>query len=193
MRFRLLTRVYPDYYSVATNKIDQFQRVPSDLRKYLEYTAKIKAAYGSILDYVVKNRLQWEDNLEPKGSTPFENPGMLCSCLPYPVQLVAISSRVHMRDVRCTYLPWQCRVQDDYKILYNDWPYGVEKDIVHLVVWTKFKFEDDPVTGDISPQSRKEIAEYVAKVFEPHMPAEQVSMGPLFFLPHFTVARSFGR
>ncbi len=37
---------------------------------------------------------------------------------------------------------------DDIKIIYNDWPYGIDKSIVHLCVWTKFPLdvdEKDPV------------------------------------------------
>ncbi|KAL4910910.1 hypothetical protein BDW74DRAFT_142065 [Aspergillus multicolor] len=60
---------------VETNKIDQFQRLPSDLRKYLEYKEQIIAKYGSIMRFVVKERLCWgEGNAEdqkPKGR-PFE-------------------------------------------------------------------------------------------------------------------------
>lgn len=87
---------------------------------------------------------------------------------------------------------WQFSHLDDYKTLYNDWPYGVEKDIVHLVVWTKFKFEDDPATGDLSSQSRKVIAEYVAKEFESCMPADRVSTSP-FYLCLFSFPAFYSR
>jgi hypothetical protein len=53
----------------------------------------------------------------------------------------------------------------DMKILYNDWPYGLDPDIVHLVVWTKFELEDDVETGLSTPESRQEIEEYVQKTF----------------------------
>jgi hypothetical protein len=53
----------------------------------------------------------------------------------------------------------------DIKILYNDWPYGIDPDIVHLVVWTKFELEDDPDTGLSTPESQREIGEYVQKTF----------------------------
>ena len=39
-------------------------------------------------------------------------------------------------------------VAGDIKIIYNDWPYGIDKSIVHLCVWTKFPLdvdEKDPV------------------------------------------------
>lgn len=66
---------------------------------------------------------------------------------------------------------------DDVKILYNDWPYGVDKDIVHLVVWTKFALEDDPATDDLTPKGRKEIDDYVQETFCSRMPAENVRSG----------------
>ncbi|KAL4912773.1 hypothetical protein BDW62DRAFT_11186 [Aspergillus aurantiobrunneus] len=60
---------------VGTNQIDQFQRLPSDLRRYLEYKEQIIAKYGSILRFVVKERLCWGDgsaeDLKPKGQ-PFQ-------------------------------------------------------------------------------------------------------------------------
>jgi hypothetical protein len=53
----------------------------------------------------------------------------------------------------------------DIKILYNDWPYGIDADIVHLVVWTKFELDDDAETGLSTPESRREMGEYVQKTF----------------------------
>ena len=66
--------------SVAgTNQIDRFQRVPSDLRRYLEYTTHIKERYGSVMRFVVKERLGWgngeDEILKPRGA-PFEFNGM---------------------------------------------------------------------------------------------------------------------
>jgi len=61
--------------TIKTNRIDRFQREPGELRKYLQYTAKIKAEWGSIMDFVIKQRLQWT-SLAPSGP-PFSSPGML--------------------------------------------------------------------------------------------------------------------
>ena len=63
---------------------------------------------------------------------------------------------------------------DDIQILYNDWPYGVDTDIIHLVVWTKFELEDDPATGDLTPHARKAIERYVQRTFCSRVPADQV-------------------
>jgi hypothetical protein len=56
---------------------------------------------------------------------------------------------------------------EDIKILYNDWPYGIDPSIVHLVVWTKFELDDDPVTGLCTEESKQEIEAYVQKTFAP--------------------------
>lgn len=76
----LLTEGVPFLFPTGTNRIERFQRVPSDLRKYLEYTAQIKDDYGSVMRFVVKERLCWGDSdssedLKPRGR-PFEFDGM---------------------------------------------------------------------------------------------------------------------
>lgn len=53
----------------------------------------------------------------------------------------------------------------DYKILRNDWPYGIDVDITHLVVWTKFLLEADLVTDDITSSARVAIENFVVKFF----------------------------
>ncbi|KAH9862691.1 hypothetical protein J1614_010784 [Plenodomus biglobosus] len=54
---------------------------------------------------------------------------------------------------------------EDVKILYNDWPYGISPDITHLVVWTKFELDDDPVTGRCTIEARQAIDGFVQRVF----------------------------
>ncbi|MCJ1413417.1 hypothetical protein MMC19_007522 [Ptychographa xylographoides] len=121
---------------IKTNRLDLLKRVPSDLRRYLEYNARLRKDYGSVMDFVVQERLQWKD-LQPTCATPFSN-------------------------------------HADIKILYNDWPYGIDKKIVHLVVWTKFELEDDPVTDDLTPEAREQINDYVNKTFGRRVPPENV-------------------
>jgi hypothetical protein len=54
---------------------------------------------------------------------------------------------------------------DDYKILYNDWPYGVQEDVAHLVVWTKFMLEEDAAADDLSLNARATIETFVQHIF----------------------------
>jgi len=55
--------------------------------------------------------------------------------------------------------------ESDIKILWNDWPYGIDAMIVHLVVWTKFELVDDPKTDNLTDEARREIEEYVDETF----------------------------
>ncbi|KAK4238654.1 hypothetical protein C8A03DRAFT_33305 [Achaetomium macrosporum] len=112
---------------VARNRLELFQRVPSDLRRYLGFTWKLRRDYGSVMNFILTQRLQWTLPITPRGR-PFE-------------------------------------FEDDIKVLRNDWPYGIDKRIVHLVVWTKFALEEDPETGDLTDKARAEIDAYVRKAF----------------------------
>ncbi|KIX07870.1 uncharacterized protein Z518_02524 [Rhinocladiella mackenziei CBS 650.93] len=53
----------------------------------------------------------------------------------------------------------------DFKILYNDWPYFLDEDIKHLVVWTKFLIDEDEATGDVAEGAKAEIEDFVTKTF----------------------------
>lgn len=53
----------------------------------------------------------------------------------------------------------------DYKILFNDWPYGIDPDITHLVVWTKFLLDDDPETGFLTQECHNIIEDFVQRTF----------------------------
>ena len=54
---------------------------------------------------------------------------------------------------------------DDYRILSNDWPYGVQADIKQLVVWTKFPLEEDLETGDLTQRARDQVQGFVSRTF----------------------------
>lgn len=59
---------------------------------------------------------------------------------------------------------------DSYKILRNDWPYGVDERIVHLVVWLKFSLPSLPISsehpnGDLTPTAQREIETFVDGTF----------------------------
>lgn len=112
---------------VAQNRLELFQRLPSDLRRYLAFTWKLRRDYGSVMNFILSERLKWTLPITPRGR-PFE-------------------------------------FDEDVKILRNDWPYGIDKRIVHLVVWTKFALEEDPETGDLTDAARAEIDAYVRKTF----------------------------
>lgn len=53
----------------------------------------------------------------------------------------------------------------DYAVLPNDWPYGIEHRILHLLVWTKTRIAVDDVNGDVTDESRKLIEDFVTRFF----------------------------
>ncbi|KAK2612243.1 hypothetical protein QQS21_001669 [Conoideocrella luteorostrata] len=112
---------------VERHDLASFRRIPSDLRRYLEFKYNIQKKYGSMQAYIQEKRLDWP-SFEPSGDEAFKNP-------------------------------------EDYKILRNDWPYGIDTDITHLVVWTKFPFEVDPATDMVSQDTRRLIEEFVNATF----------------------------
>lgn len=123
---------------IAANRLDLFQRVPSELRRYLAYNWQIKQEYGSVMQFVLSQKLGWQHPVRAE-APPFKSP-------------------------------------NDLKVKWNDWPYGIDERIVHLVVWTKFDLEEDPITGDLTDAARKEIDDYVKRTFCERVEKENVSL-----------------
>jgi hypothetical protein len=135
-QYRFLS--WPEVQKIITaNKLDAFQRVPSELRRYLAYNYHLKQKYGSVMDFILRERLNWSLPIKSDGK-PFEK-------------------------------------KEDLKILWNDWPYGLDGRIVHLVVWTKFTLEDDPATDDLTDEARKGIEDFVDVTFRQKVGKDNVS------------------
>jgi len=113
----------------AENKLETLKRKPSDLRRYMAWSAEIKAQYGSMTNYLIQHRLPWgSPPFSYSSSIPFENPS-------------------------------------DYRILLNDWPYGLTPDITHIVVWSKTPIATDSTRGDVTDESRRIIEDFVERAF----------------------------
>ncbi|WYZ40051.1 hypothetical protein EsH8_IV_000392 [Colletotrichum jinshuiense] len=116
---------------IETNKLEVLKRKPSDLRRYMKWTAETKAEYGSMSQYLLANRLPklWgEPPFTPKSLVPFDN-------------------------------------TSDYRVLVNDWPYGLDPGITHIVVWLRTIIPTDPGTGDMTPESRHVVQEFIDRYF----------------------------
>ncbi|KAM0515734.1 hypothetical protein ACHAPE_005813 [Trichoderma viride] len=53
----------------------------------------------------------------------------------------------------------------DYKVLLNDWPYGLTPEITHIVVWSRTPIPTDPETGDLTTESRAQVEGFVKTYF----------------------------
>ncbi|KAL1864058.1 hypothetical protein VTK73DRAFT_6187 [Phialemonium thermophilum] len=72
---------------VASGRIDLFRRRPSDFRRYLAYTWRLRQEYGSVKAFLLERRLGWREPLVPRGRRPFEceeeDVRVLCNDWPY--------------------------------------------------------------------------------------------------------------
>ena len=59
---------------IHDNRLNLFELLPSDLRRYREYCAKVMKEYGTVMAFVMQERMKWRD-LTPQGR-PFTEPGM---------------------------------------------------------------------------------------------------------------------
>lgn len=64
---------------VESDRVDLFHRLPSELRRYRQFTHRIAKEYGSIMNFIVNERLQWE-SMKPRGQ-PFQYEGTSQSAL----------------------------------------------------------------------------------------------------------------
>lgn len=121
-----------------TNNLSILKRKPSDLRRYIAWTAETKAQYGTITEYILQNRLPKAWGLPPfipESQVPFD-------------------------------------VASDYKVLLNDWPYGMTPEITHIVVWSRTPIPTDPETGDLTTESRAQVENFVKTYFTDTLGAE---------------------
>lgn len=117
--------------TLDTNNLSILKRTPSDLRRYLKWTAEVNAEYGSMTQYILAHRLpkSWgQPPFTPTSLVPFESP-------------------------------------DDYKVILNDWPYGLNKGITHIVVWSRTFIPTESESGDMTAESRALVKDFVKRHF----------------------------
>ncbi|KAI2466582.1 hypothetical protein F4781DRAFT_349541 [Annulohypoxylon bovei var. microspora] len=116
---------------IGENNLSVLKRKPSDLRRYMKWTAETKAEYGSMTNYLIKHRLPkaWgSPPFIPASTIPFDDPS-------------------------------------DYRVLINDWPYGLTPNMTHIVVWSRTTIETNPETGDMTSESRRTVTNFVKEFF----------------------------
>ncbi|KAL7795802.1 hypothetical protein V8C37DRAFT_373497 [Trichoderma ceciliae] len=116
---------------IETNDLGVLKRKPSDLRRYIAWTVEAKAQYGTIVDFILQNRLPKAWGLppfKPESQIPFD-------------------------------------AASDYRVMVNDWPYGLTPGITHIVVWSRTPIPTDPETGDLTTESRAQVDNFVKAYF----------------------------
>ena len=115
----------------------------------MRWTAETKAQWGSITNFVLRNRLHWAE--KPLDHDPQKS-----------------SSIFEIAD------PIPFASPTDYKILKNDWPYGLAPGITHMVVWLKQRLPVEDIRGDLTKEGRKMVEGFVQNTFRERFGGENV-------------------
>lgn len=57
---------------VAARRFDLFKRMPSELRRYREFTWRLRQEPDGILNFILAHRLHWPRPIVARGAAPFE-------------------------------------------------------------------------------------------------------------------------
>jgi hypothetical protein len=123
------------HHLIATDQLDELKRWPSALKAYLAWTAHVKVKYGSVMAYLLHQRLFWNPDKDDTGALKFD---------------------VHNTTPFAN--------SEDYKILRNDWPYGFESGIRHIVVWLKHRLPVD-AEGALNEEGKSLVRQFVKSEF----------------------------
>jgi hypothetical protein len=133
---------------MQTSHLGALCRTPSQLALYNRWADMVRPVYGSVGNYVIKERLKW---------TPREVPGAAAGELSFEAK-----SQVPFAH------------EEDYMILRNDWPYGLEKGIFHVCVWLKNRIECEGPRGAMTREAWRITEEFVERTFrQPMVEAEK--------------------
>lgn len=121
----------------AANDLRILKRQPSELRRYHAWSTRTKAEYGPITKFVCNERLHWETIRESPETGP----------------VFAYKDSIPFQN------------PNDFKILLNDWPYGIAPDITHVVVWSKVPIPDQKPEGYLTTESATLISDFVQRTF----------------------------
>lgn len=127
---------------VQNNDLELFARSLPQIEHYHEFKRLLIANGTTVFKHLVANSLNWcnQQDLE----------GIEDSQISIPRSGAGLFKNAN-----------------DLKIIPNDFPYNLEKNITHLCVWSKVAIESDPSSelGDISDETRLVIEEYVCAKF----------------------------
>jgi hypothetical protein len=116
--------------------LELLTRLPSQLRLYRVWSAGTKVEYGTITNFLLKKRLYWEAIPSDKADEP---PRFVCED------------------------PVPFKARSDYRILLNDWPYGLAPDIRHVCVWLKTPLPVDTEKGALTEEGRVMVNDFVGE------------------------------
>ncbi|PYH95276.1 hypothetical protein BO71DRAFT_398189 [Aspergillus ellipticus CBS 707.79] len=157
---------------IARNDLGILKRKPSDLIRYLAWSKQTKLEYGTITNYICQQRLGWHI---PTSTTASTGTGTVVTDSG---PVFPFKNPVPFAD------------PSDYKILRNDWPYGVSPGISHLVVWLRTPVPVKPENGDVTDESRALIEGFVQRTFGERLVGEKDAGDRVLWFKNWTALQS---
>ncbi|PVH85383.1 hypothetical protein DL98DRAFT_409265 [Cadophora sp. DSE1049] len=149
--------------AIAKNDLSILPRSPSNLRRYIDWSQEIISNKSSTATFLLQSRLLWVD---PESSQP-------------PDRQIRPNNPEPFAD------------ESDYKIIYNDWPYGLTVDITHVVVWMKTRLAVNE-QGELTPESKARVEEFVDRTFTQRMRIEGASDDSVMYFKNIPKLQSVG-
>jgi hypothetical protein len=136
---------------ISTNQLAELKRWPSSLKAYLAWTAHVKEKYGSVMKYLLDQRLIWEPIEDETGALRFD-----------------VRNAIFFAD------------PEDFKILRNDWGYAFEPGSRHIVVWLKQRLPVNE-EGALSAEGRGIVDLFVKETFREKVGEKEEGSKVLWF------------
>ncbi|KAK0101016.1 hypothetical protein ONS95_012996 [Cadophora gregata] len=149
--------------AIARHDLSILPRSPSILRRYMDWSQEIISNRSSTATFLLQSRLFWVD---PESPQPLD-----CPIQPKNPEPFADES--------------------DYKIIYNDWPYGLTDDITHLVVWMKTRLAVNE-GGGLTSESKSLVEDFVDRTFVQRMRNDGVSGDRVLYFKNLPKLQSVG-
>jgi hypothetical protein len=136
-------------------------RLPSQLAKYQTWANEIKEEYGSIVNFLLQKRLYWQ---------------------PLPSDDPTATPKFATKN------PTPFAERSDYRILVNDWPYGLEPGIKHICVWLKTPLPVDDIKGALTEEGFIMVNNFMKETFEKGLGLD--GMDKVIWFKNYTATQS---
>jgi hypothetical protein len=157
----ILKSYFYSNFMTATQELDKLTRLPSQLRLYQQWSGEISKQYGSSTNFLIQERLYWKQIASGNPDEPL---------------------RFNYKS------PVPFAERKDYRILINDWPYGLEKNIKHICVWLKNRLPADKTTGRITKEGFDLIQNFVQETFHKGLGVE--GQDKVLWFRNYTILQS---
>ncbi|KAL6043442.1 hypothetical protein QOT17_023895 [Balamuthia mandrillaris] len=130
-------------------KLDQLGRLPEDLQVYLARVAELKREYKTVGDFVLCREFGLTSEIDESDGKRF-----------------VPSSAIEERRSRTSS---NSVLEEDYTFVPNDFPYAVDKDIEHHLLWSLHELDEAQVAQIVAKERPAHLYETICCVNPTHL------------------------